>query len=492
MNTSTTPFFPPWRCWQRPAAAPTRPSTAWLHRATLTELERECADALPANLLTRPAAGTNSRQRIYTRPRTFWCFLWQVLQPQASCREVVRQVQALGQIQGRGTMDEGTSAYCQARQRLPLSVLESALTGSARRVELQHRAVLSCLQGREVKVVDGTTLTLPDTPANQRHYPQMANQQTGCGFPLLKLVVLFSLRSGAILARYTGNKPRDERQGLHACQTALAAGDILLGDRHWGNFVVALWAVERGVDLIARVPTASRRVDFRQGQRLGRLDRLVQWHKLHTPAVGFTAEQWARVPETLRVRLIRTQIRRAGFRTRQITLVTTLLDPDAYPAQEILQTYRQRWALELCLDDLKTTLGMATWRCRTPAMVQKELLAFLIAHNLLRWIMGQAARQESVELRRISFKGTMDAVRHFQIAMTQTTNRKQRRSLWQELLRIIATDLVPQRPNRREPRVVKRRIKYPHLTRPRHIQRDRPTRHARRIKSKRGLHVTQV
>jgi len=198
MNTSTTPFFPPWRCWQRPAAAPTRPSTAWWHRATLTELERECADALPANLLTRPAAGTNSRQRIYTRPRTFWCFLWQVLQPQASCREVVRQVQALGQIQGRGTMDEGTSAYCQARQRLPLSVLESALTGSARRVELQHRAVLSCLQGREVKVVDGTTLTLPDTPANQRHYPQMANQQTGCGFPLLKLVVLFSLRSARL------------------------------------------------------------------------------------------------------------------------------------------------------------------------------------------------------------------------------------------------------------------------------------------------------
>jgi hypothetical protein len=487
MNISATPFFSPWRYWlQRPSRS-VSPSTKWWHRATLTEIERECAAGLPDNLFTPPPIGLNSRQRIYTLSRTFWCFLWQVLQRQASCREVVRQVQALFQMHDHGAVDAGTSAYCQARQRLPLSLLESALAGTARHAERVMGTGNQNLQGRAVKVVDGTTLTLTDTTANQRHYPQMANQQPGCGFPLLKLVVLFSLRSGAILARHDGNKHMDERQGLQACHAALSTGDILLGDRRYGNFVVAVWATGRGVDLIARVPTGSRHVDFRQGRRLGPTDRLVAWHKLYTPAAGFSSVQWAAVPDVLPVRIIRTHVVRAGFRTRQITLVTTLLDPIAYPAEEILHAYLQRWALELCLDDLKTTLGMQALRCQTPTMVQKELMAFLIAHNLLRWIMAQAAQQEGTDLRRISFKGTVDALRHFQIAMTQTGTRKKRQILWRKLLRIIATDLVPYRPDRREPRAVKHRRKYPQLTRPRHIQRDRPTRNARRARSKRRL-----
>ena len=487
MNTSTTPFFSPWRCWLQRSSHPVSPTAQWWRQATLIEIERECAAGLPDNLFSPPPCGANSRERIYTLSRTFWCFLWQILQRQTSCREVVRQVQALFQIHGAGTVDEGTSAYCQARQRLPLPLLESALAGAARSAERVTDTGNPGLQGRAVKVIDGTTLTLADTAANQRHYPQMANQQPGCGFPLLRLVVLFSLRSGAILARHTGNKHVDERQGLQACHAALTAGDILLGDRRYGNFVVAVWAVGRGIDLIARVPTGSRHVDFRRGRRFGPADRLVVWHKLYTPAAGFTPAQWAATPDVLPVRLIRTRVVRAGFRTRQITLVTTLLDPIAYPAEEILRTYLHRWTLELCLDDLKTTLGMQALRCRTPSMVQKELLAFLIAYNLLRWIMAQAARQEEADLRRISFKGTVDALRHFQIAMTQTCTRKQRQALWRELLRIIATDLVPYRPDRREPRAVKHRIKYPHLTRSRHIQRDRPTRNARRAQSKKRL-----
>lgn len=168
------------------------------------------------------------------------------------------------------------------------------------------------------------------------------------------------------------------------------------------------------------------------------------------------------------MRVLKVKITRKGCRTQEVTLVTTLLDPVQYPAAEIAEAYLRRWRLELCLDDLKTTLGMDTLHCLSPEMVEKELLAFMIAHNLLRWIMAQAAREHQVDLYRISFTGAMDTLRHSATAMAQAKTAKKRRELWADLLHTLADDLVPLRPGRREPRAVKRRPKpYPRLNKPR-------------------------
>ena len=188
-------------------------------------------------------------------------------------------------------------------------------------------------------------------------------------------------------------------------------------------------------------------------------------------------EEWAQLPEKITVRVVRVRVSQKGFRTRELTLVTTLLDPQLYPAEEIAQAYVRRWRLEMCLDDLKTTLGMDQLRCKSPAMVHREILALLIAHNLARCIMAEAARQHAVPLERISFTGTLDAFRHFSVALACCRHARQRRRVWAELLRTLAADLVPVRPNRREPRAVKRRPKaYALLNKPRRQYQETPHR----------------
>jgi hypothetical protein len=223
---------------------------------------------------------------------------------------------------------------------------------------------------------------------------------------------------------------------------------------------------QQQVDLISRV--LIRHIDCRRGKRLGKRDCLMVWKKGSIKPAYLSQAEWAALPPEITVRLLKVRVYLKGCRTRELTLMTTLLDPILYPAAEIAQAYLRRWRLELCLDDLKTTLGMEHLRCLSPAMVKKELLAFLIAHNLLRWIMAQAAREYAVELDRISFTGALDAFRHFATAMAQARQAKKRRPLWETLLRTLAQDLVPERPGRREPRAVKRRPKpYPLLNQPR-------------------------
>jgi hypothetical protein len=181
------------------------------------------------------------------------------------------------------------------------------------------------------------------------------------------------------------------------------------------------------------------------------------------------------------LRAVKGSLYQKGFRARQVTLVTTLLDADFYPAQEILQGYLRRWRLEMCLDDLKTTLKLDMLRGHSPQMVQKELYARLIAHNLIRCIIIQTAVEHGVPLERISFKGSLDALRHFSQAMVRARTKKKRRELWERLLATLAADLVPDRPGRREPRAIKRKKnKYPRLDKPRHKFKDHPKRNTRR------------
>ena len=457
-----TPFFRPWR----PRLARLGQCSAQIKTATLGRLEEVLQVFLPSALFDPTAQKAHSRQRVFSLGRTVWCFLWQVLDAQRSCRAVLREVQALFALKQGPSLHTNTSAYCQSRSRLPVERFEKGLQASATKAD-QLATGLGSFVGRPVKVADGSTLLLADSPANQTSYPQPSAQAPGCGFPILKIVVLFSLASGAILAVAKANKYSSERGLLHRLWDCLCRGDILLNDRGFGDYPTLASAQQRGVDTVARLHQ-SRAVDFRKAKRLGPRDGLFVWKKSPRRPSYLSKKEWRQLPATLTVRILRFSVQSPGFRSKQITLVTTLLDPKLYSAQALAELFLQRWRLELCLDDLKTTLDMEHLRTKSPAMVEKELYAFLLAHNLIRCLMAQAAEQFQVDLIRISFKGSIDALLSFSNAIAQTRQLWRKRKLRNKLLEILATDLLPLRPGRREPRVQKRRPKdYPlmHLSR---------------------------
>jgi hypothetical protein len=467
---NATPFFPALRA--QLAAQGRRATQSW-RQLDFPPLLQQLR--LPPELLACTEEGPNSRERIYSLRLTLECFLWQMLKPKTACREVVRAVQALFESTSRGSVDEGTAAYVQARQRLPVERLEKALACTARTAD-RRVGQQGQLQGRPVKVADCSTTQLPDTARNQKRYPQPSSQKPGCGFPLIKFLVLFSLSSGAILRVAMAHWKNHDLRLLHGLWEALEKGDILLGDRAYGEYLTLATLPAKGVDVVARLHGA-RRVDYRKAsQRLGRHDGLFQWRKGYQQSGILSVKEWRQVPGQITVRLLRFDalIRR---RKRRITLVTTLLDPVAYPASQLIGLYARRWHLELALRHLKTTMGMELLRCQSPDMAEKELLAYLVAYNLIRCMMAQAVAQAGVEMERLSFKGTVDTVRQFGPAFHGARSKAQRQHIWRELVRTIMRDLVPLRPNRQEPRAVKRRPKaYQLLNKPRHNFKEVPHR----------------
>jgi hypothetical protein len=456
-----------------------------LRQATLAQIEERLSRFLPGCVLSQNARGDYSRERIFTLHRTYWCFLWQMLQVNTTLREVVRQVQALFKLRTGRSVDEDTGGYSQARSKLPMGLLQQTLRASAR-AAAQLAPRLALLGGRVLKVIDGSTARLADTPANQRVFPQQKNQPPGCGFPIMRVVVLFCAQSGAIIARRVGALCRSELKLCYELLDEVNPGDILIGDRNFGNFTVIALLLARRVDFIGRVPAASRRVDFRKGQRLAKDDAIFGWRK--APAIGrwLPARVRQLLPAEIRVRVLRIRVRQKGFRPRSLMLVTTLLDSQQFPAPEIARAYLRRWRLEMCLDDLKTTLHLRHLKCLSPRMANKELLAGLVSHNLVRCLMAQSARDYDLPLDRISFKGSLDGWRQFSYALAQARSHTKRQQLWDLLLQTLASDLVLERPDRMEPRAVKLISKYPKLTRLRSVQRDRPSRYVRRSNAKRA------
>src|SRR5438034_3194558 len=454
-----TPYFPTLRSR---LAALGRRTAQTLRQTTLSQLQEHLRDLLPVPLLCAEDEGLNSRDRIYSLRLTCECFLWQMLEPRTSCREVVRQVQALFRLHGRGYLDEGDSAYVQARHRLPRQRLEKVLVATAQAADRRVGSI-GQLQGRPVKVADGSTTQLPDTAENQKRYPQPASQKKGCGFPVMKLVALFSLSSGAILNVILGSLRHHDLRLLRQLWEQLKKGDILLGDRAFGEYTTLAGLPTQGVDGVARLHH-RRKVDFRKARRLGPGDGLFVWPKGCQHSQILSASEWALLPAQITVRIVRFTATIRGFRSRRITLVTTLLDPKLYPAQELIGLYARRWRLE----HLKTTMGMEQLRCKSPDMAEKELLAYLVAHNLIRCMMAEAVARHPVNLERMSFKGCVDALRQYSDALAKARSQKMRRQLWEDLLLNLARDLVRYRPNRIEPRAVKRRPKpYPLLNKPR-------------------------
>ena len=472
---SSTPWFPALFPTLAPMGSRTVNAAAKVGAQTLCQLEKCFAPWIPDDLFPKAQAGPNSRDQDYTRWRTFWCMLWQALNPAASGREVVRQLQALFDLENGPKLSESDGAYCQAKDRLPRAQFPLALRATAQQAD-QLVSTPSPLQGRPVKVVDGSTFAVQDTPKNRAAFPPIEPTPTPT-FPLVRWVVLFSLVSGSVLAAAQGAWALSELALLQALAESLAAGDIVIGDRGFGNFPVIAWLHHcLQVDFIGRT---TRRIDGRRRiQRLAHNDWLVRWQKSDSSkSPWLTALELAALPREMTLRAVKGSCHRKGFRVRQLTILTTLLDPKRYPAEAILEAYLRRWRLEMCLDDLKTTLHLEFLRSRSPEMVHKEMYTRLIAHNLIRCTMAKAAAKHQQPLERISFKGSLDALRHFTYALSQARSKARRQRLWELLLQTLAKDLVRERPGRREPRAIKRKKnKYPRLDAPRHRFVDHPKR----------------
>jgi len=399
---------------------------------------------------------------------TLWAFLAQVLEEDGSCRQAVSRVIAFFKQHGWDPPSSETGAYCRARHRLSEKLLARLVHQTGVDLEAQ-RTAQSLWHGFRLLAADGTGISMPDTPENQAEYPQPSSQAPGCGFPVLNLVVIFSLVTGALLQYALGSLHASEMVLFRALLTQLTSGDLLIADRYYGVFAVMAGLHQRGVQGVCRV-AASRITDFRRGKRLGKDDHLVTWRLPTIRPRNLTDEEYAQLPQQLLLREVRGKIDVPGWRTREVILVTTLLDPVRYPRQQLLDLYALRWQCELRLRDLKVALHMDVLRTRSPEMVRKELLAHLLAYNLIRSLLWTAADQHHLDPMRLSFKGAVQHIRTFAPILAVTSARAVRTALFSHLLDLLAREVVPTRPERVEPRLKKRRPKsYGWLQKPRHL-----------------------
>jgi hypothetical protein len=400
------------------------------------------------------------RERIWTPIQTLWAFLVQVLDPDCPCREAVAQILAEQAACGQQvTASPDPSAYCQGRQRLPLSLFKSVLRQVGQRLQAKvGSAYYWC--GRRVWIVDGSTCSMPDTASLQQSFGQPDGQKPGCGFPVARVVAMFCWATGAVLDVAIGAYRSSELNLWHQLWGQLHTGDIVLGDRFFCAYSYLAELLQKGCDGVFRLHGArSRTVDFRQGKRLGKDDRLVTWYRPKICPRGLSAERFASLPETLTVRLLRFHTSVPGFRDETIIVATTLLDPKLYPFEQIAGLYRDRWIVELRLRDIKTTLGMDILRGKSAEVVRKEIYMHLLVYNLIRVLMWQASETHHRPLHRLSFAGTLQRVNVILPYLWLFSGTKKAVVLYQYLLSWIARDKLPFRPNRIEPRAVKRRPK---------------------------------
>jgi hypothetical protein len=409
--------------------------------------------------------------RVFSPLVTLWVFLGQVLGADHSCRATVARLITHRLARGQRPCSAETGAYCQARKRLPESFFADVAcqTGRALEANVDSRWLW---KGRHVYLFDGTTVTMADTRENQKAYPQVYNQKPGLGFPIARLGALISLACGAVVnlgfCQYAG-KGQGEVSLLRRLWDSLRPGDILLTDALLGNFTNLVMLQERSLEFVGRLNKAHRKADFRRGQRLGQEDHVVQWLK-PTSIRSLDREAYHALPEFITVRETRIRVFQPGFRTRSIVLVTTLLDPEQTTKEDLATLYRARWHNELDIRSLKSAMQMGELRCKTPEMVRKEVWTHILAYNLIRTVMAQAAARHGVAPRTISFTGAMQTLEAFQplLEFGAAQDAASRLRLYHDLLAAIATHRVGDRPDRYEPRVKKRRRNhYGWLTKPR-------------------------
>lgn len=487
MNNST-PLFPNFhlqtlRRKPRSAQQILAAQLAKLKRKTFSQLGECLGKFIPTEYLRPTASGPLSRRRVFSKENTFWAFFSQVLGADGGCQEVVRQLQAFAALKATVLPSSSTAAYCQARKKLTLPSLEAILHYTA--TWLQARRTSDRLKGRRVVVVDGTGVSMPDTAANQAMWPQPHSQQPGCGFPRAALCACFCLQTGGLLSYEVGNKKSHELPMLRKQWSTFRAGDIFLGDKGFCSYYDLFCLQERGVDAVITLARRLPVTDTESLQVLGDNDLLIHWNKpVRSPASSYSQQEWERLPAVLVLRQIKVTVEQPGFRVTSFYLITTLLDAEAYPASELADLYFQRWDVELFFRDIKTTMGMDILRCKTPDMVRKEILMHLIVYNGIRCLMREAAASQDEPIRRISFKGSVQALRQWEPHLNQAKlTRQERQELIGRLYESIAGKRVPERPGRSEPRAVKRRPKpYQLLTAPRHEMKVIPHRGKSRAK----------
>lgn len=405
---------------------------------------------------------------VYKPLVTLWTFLSQVLSPDHSCRDAVARLRAFLTADGRAPCAPETGPYCKARHRLPESVCARLVRDTAR--ELHDRiSNPSLLGGRPVKLVDGSTVSMPDTPANQAAYPQSRAQKPGLGFPLARIVGLMSLTCGAVLDVAIGpykGKNTGETALFRDLWRSLFAGDVVIGDRYFASFWDLALLKMADVDSVFRQHQLRLTRDQRI-KRLGAGDYLLRLPKPQRPR-WLDKESYRRIPAELIVREVTVRVKVRGFRVRELVVVTTLCDAQETSAGELAALYRVRWHAELDLRTIKVTMQMDVLRCKTPEMVRKEIWMHLLAYNLIREVMAEAAIRNDLQPREVSFKGALQTLSAYR-PLVERAAPAQLPALYDDLLAAVASHQVGDRPNRYEPRAIKRRPK-PHslLTKPRH------------------------
>lgn len=400
------------------------------------------------------------RERLYAPTETLSLFMAQTLNADGSCQHTVNRhvVERLGN--GLRRCSTATGAYCRARQRLPISMVQCLVRHSG--ALTQSLAPSGWLwKGRTVKLADGTTLSMPDTPANQACFPQPSNQAAGLGFPIARVVGLLSLATGAVLDAAIGpcmGKGTSEHGLLAQMLDSVAPGDVLLADRYYCSYALIALLHSKGADVVLQ-QHSQRITDFHIGRRLGAKDHVVHWRKPKKAPVWLSQNAYDALPETLSMREVQ---------VRSKVLVTTLVNATQASRKELEALYKRRWGVELDLRNIKTTLGLDVLRCKTPQMTRKELWVGLLAYNLIRMLMAQSALHANVLPRCLSFKHAV------QMWLSWSQSGPPGGEPIHALLELVAGKAVGKRAGRVEPRAIKRRPKpYPLLTTPRAHARDR-------------------
>ena len=436
---------------------------------------REVADN-PASVMARALGdrdiealwklyGKDFRRRLFTPLVTLWTFIAQVLADKKTLRKAVSNTMtSMGELGRRGgSLDP--SAYCQARYSMPVEVLRDLTHWVDDQLEKLVPAK-RLWHGHRVVLVDGSSVSLPDTPQNQSAFPQPSAQKPGCGFPVARIVALFSLTTGAVIDLAIGKLADAELTLWRLLWDKLAVGDIVLGDRLFGQYVDIAQLLQRGIHTVARIDK-MRKTDFRQGKRLGRNDHIVTWHKPSARSKRLSDAEWQSLPESVTLREVRFMLHVRGFKARSVVLVTTLLDSEKYSVKELADLYRRRWEVETDFSHLKTSMQMSELRGKKPEMIIKELWAYMLAYNLIRTLMWEAGTRRRLDPLRISLSGAIDKVTALWpfAAITPSIDMEH---YYNVLLHNIGSDTVPDRPHRHEPRCLKRRHKdFDYLTRPR-------------------------
>jgi putative transposase len=432
-------------------------------------------DDIHAAFVAENACFGEDADDIYTPALTLWAWLAQSLHAEKarSCVAAVARIAALCVALGRQPPSPDTGTYCRARAKLPECVLRRLVYAVGDGLESRVRADWLWL-GRHVKMGDGTTLLAPDTDANQQEWPQARTQKPGLGFPILRIVVLLSLATAALCGLAIGpykGKETGEPALLRELLDRFQRGDVFLGDCCYCAYFLLALLLSCGVDVVTR-QHQRRLTDFRGGQRLGEGDHVVVWKRPARPE-WMDEETYATIPETLTVRELKVHVDVPGFRVRKLVVVTTLTDAERYPREEIARLFRLRWHVELDLRNIKTSLRLDDLRGKTPETIRREIWVHWLAYNLIRKVMAQAALGHEKLPRQLSFASALAAVTGAW-ALASVANASMLSRHAQAQHHAIAWSRVGHRPNRVQPRAIKRRPK-PHklLSRPRAEARER-------------------